>query len=134
MQVDLLFTMPMVMAAGREIVEQSFMATEFGEAHENLTRNASRCLMTLAVFVVAYAVPQFSVVVPLVGGLVNALLGLILPPLLWARYVAKEPVLVGNASAVCVGGLRLLSYYAITIFGVLLLFSSTYFTVADMAK
>ena len=132
--------MPMVMAAGREIVEASFMDTTFGEAHENLTRNASRCLMTLSVFVFAYAVPNFAVVVPLVGGLVNALLGLILPPLLWARYVADGPVLVGGGiaskgGASCfVQGLRQCAYYAVSTLGVLLLVTSTIFTVADMAK
>ena len=58
--VDLLFTIPMILAAGREIVEGYVMATGCGERHETLTRTATRLALVAAVFVVAAAIPSFG--------------------------------------------------------------------------
>ena len=110
--VDLLFTIPMVLAAGREIVEGAAMATRFGQAHAVLTQTAVRLVICAVIFVVAAAIPDFGDVVSLIGGLANSLMGLILPPLFLAA--------------------RCRAALAVSLLGAVLLFSSTYFTLSDM--
>ena len=84
--VDLLFTIPMVLAAGREICEGYAMATQLGAIHETLTRTLTRLALVLIIFGVAAAIPSFGDVVTLIGGLSNALMGLILPPFLHSPH------------------------------------------------
>ena len=108
--IDLLFTIPMVLAAGREIIEGYAMASTLGGLHETLTRTLTRLVLVLVIFGVAAAIPSFGDVVSLIGGLSNSLLGLILPPLLHSPR-------------------RLSPAHLISLLGVGLLISSTFFTI-----
>ena len=103
----------MVLAAGREIVEVYAMASAFGVAHETLTRTAVRLLLVGAIFAIAALIPSFGDVVSLIGGLANALMGLILPPLLY-RPRGVHPV------------------HLVSLLGAGLLVSSTFFTLQGM--
>ena len=111
--VDLLFTIPMVLAAGREICEGYAMASRLGGIHETFTRTFTRTVLVLFIFGLAAAIPSFGDVVSLIGGLSNALLGLILPPLLHSPR-------------------RLSPAHLISILGMCLLVSSTFFNIKGM--
>jgi len=111
--VDLLFTIPMVLAAGRELLEGYAMSTSFGEHHETLTRTLTRACLVGLIFALAAAIPSFGDAVSLIGGLANALMGLVLPPLLYSPT-------------------RLAPVHAISLFGLVLLVSSTFFTIKGM--
>jgi len=108
--VDLLFTIPMVLAAGREICEGYAMASWLGAIHETLTRTLTRLVLVLLIFAVAAAIPSFGDAVSLIGGLSNSLTGLILPPLLHSPD-------------------RLSPTHAISFLGIGLLVSSTVFNI-----
>jgi amino acid permease len=111
--VDLLFTISMVLAAGREICEGYTMASQLGAIHETLTRTLTRLVLVLLIFGVASALPSFGDVVTLIGGLSNSLMGLILPPLLHSPH-------------------RLSPAHLISVVGMGLLISSTFFTIKGM--
>ena len=68
--VDLLFTLPMVLAAGREIVERAALDTDFGSRHEALTRNAVRIILVGLVYGVACGIPNFGQLLGLVGAFI----------------------------------------------------------------
>ena len=55
------------------------MATRFGGAHAFLTQTLVRLAIVGVIFGVAAGIPDFGNVVSLIGGLANALMGLILP-------------------------------------------------------
>ena len=111
--VDLLFTIPMVLAAGREICEGYTMSSQLGALHETITRTLTRLALVLLIFGVAGAIPSFGDVVALIGGLSNSLLGLILPPILHSPH-------------------RLSPVHLISLLGLALLVSSTFFTLKGL--
>jgi amino acid permease len=111
--VDLLFTIPMVLAAGREICEGYTMASRLGAIDQTLTRTLTRLALVMLIFSVAVAIPSFGDVVSLIGGLSNSLLGLVLPPLLHCPR-------------------RLAPAHVICLLGTGLLVSSTFFTIKGM--
>ena len=111
--VDLLFTIPMVLAAGREICEGYAMASWLGVTFETFTRTITRLILVMLIFAVAAAIPSFGDVVTIIGGLSNSLLGLILPPVLYSPR-------------------RLSPMHLISVLGIGLLVSSTYFTIKGM--
>mmetsp|Transcript_56665 Transcript_56665/g.168239 ORF Transcript_56665/g.168239 Transcript_56665/m.168239 type:complete len:444 (-) Transcript_56665:221-1552(-) len=111
--VDLLFTIPMVLVAGREICEGYAMASKLGGIHETVTRTLTRFVLVLVIFGVAAAIPSFGDMVTIIGGLSNSLLGLILPPLLHSPH--------GLSPA-----------HLISLLGIWLLVSSTFFTIKGM--
>ena len=113
--VDLLFTIPMVLAAGREICEGYAMTSGLGVMHAPATRTLTRLVLVLAIFSTAAAIPSFGDVVSLIGGLSNALLGLILPPLLHSPQ-------------------HLSPAHMISLLGAALLLSSTFFTIRGIMK
>jgi hypothetical protein len=131
--VDLLFTVPMVLAFGREVLEKSLFDSALGA---RLTaRNAlvaSILLRTLLVAVVIGiavgvmdspgGVQAFGNLINLVGGGVNSLLGLILPPLFHLKSLSLQNALTVPA---------LLAHGAIITLGLALLGSSTYFTMVS---
>ena len=89
------------------------MASRLGGIHETFTRTFTRTVLVLFIFGLAAAIPSFGDVVSLIGGLSNALLGLILPPLLHSPR-------------------RLSPAHLISIFGMCLLVSSTFFNIKGM--
>ena len=105
----------MVLAAGREICEGYAMTSGLGVMHAPATRTLTRLVLVLAIFSTAAAIPSFGDVVSLIGGLSNALLGLILPPLLHSPQ-------------------HLSPAHMISLLGAALLLSSTFFTIRGIMK
>jgi amino acid permease len=91
---------------------------------ENVTRNIVRVCLVAVIYLVALGVPDFGQLVSLVGGFANALMGFILPPLLFQTVRGwSNPNTVG-----------IFFRMTITLLGVILLVSSTTFTVTDLVK
>ena len=122
--VDLLFTVPMVLAAGRQLVEGQLVHGDFATKHETLVRNGCRLALVIAVYAIALAVPDFGDMVSLVGGFANCLMGLILPPLC---FISAAPD--GKIARVACGALL-----CIALFGSALLISSTAFTLQSIVS
>jgi len=144
---DLLFTIPMVLAVGREVVEGAVLAkygpqkssettrkrARSGEEEENAVwvdwlRSGTRFGLVLLVFGLACGAAKssgvnaaFGHVLNLIGGLTNTTVGLILPPIVFYRAA-------GSRSAV-----MLTVWGSISFAGAVLLVSSTYYTAKSMA-
>merc|ERR1712166_488716 len=140
LSVDLLFTIPMIMAVGREIVESSVLrkltTDEVDETdpassptfREELIRTVTRLLYAALVMALTDGAVHssgintaFGDVLNLVGGLANTTLGLILPPLAYHRAQNSGWSLERGAGVL------------ISLVGLALLGSSTYFTLDQMA-
>ena len=121
--IDLLFTIPMILAAGREIVEDAAVETSCGRKHTSAARNVTRIALVGIIFLIVATVPDFMDAVSLVGGFANSLMGLILPPLL--AYYVMTP----NG-----GWGRWLFAVMISTIGSVLLVSSTYFTIKGIVE
>ena len=140
LSVDLLFTIPMIMAVGREIVEGRVLhklttdevdETDPGSSpmfREELIRTVTRLLYAALVLALTEGAVHssgintaFGDVLNLVGGLANTTLGLILPPLAYHRAQNSGWSLERGAGVL------------ISLVGLALLGSSTYFTLDQMA-
>jgi len=126
---DLLFTIPMVMAVGREIVEESIVPL-MPERHTGMTRNLVRLGLVLAVCglsegaIKSSGINQaFGDVLNLLGGFTNTLVGLIIPPLVYAKAQTNGGSATFNTLLGC-----------ISLVGGFLLVSSTYYTLRSMAS
>jgi hypothetical protein len=113
--VDLLFTVPFVFAAGREIVERATLEMlprcAAGRARfrspETHARNAVRVALLGAVFAIRFGVPCFGDLVDLIGGVVNAVMGFVLPPAIalklfpmsWAARAAHLAIILFGLAA-----------------------------------
>ncbi len=128
--VDLLFTVPMVLAFGREVLEKSLFDSALGAqltARKALIASiALRALLVAIVMGIAVGVMDspggvqaFGNLINLVGGGVNSLLGLILPPLFHLKSLSLQGTLTAPSFVV---------HGVIIALGFLLLGSSTYFT------
>jgi amino acid permease len=123
--VDLLFTVPMILAIGRELVENSLMGYNFWCVvhHPDLTKNLLRCTLVIIIISSSYAVYMnaanaFYNVVSLVGGVCGFALGFIYPPAMYLKVFWRKlswPIIIFN-------------YFIITL-GVVLMVSSTYYTI-----
>jgi hypothetical protein len=123
--VDLLFTAPMLLAIGREIVEHSVMSSGFGftvrfpESTRNILRTSIVIfILGLAYIANVYAQNAFYNVVSLVGGICGFTLGFIYPP---ALYIAVFREKLGTAT--------LALNIFIILLGAVLLVASTFYTV-----
>lgn len=116
--VDLMFSLPMVLAAAREVVEEAAMegVTSWVETKKNLLRT----FLVAMVFVICFGVPDFGDMVSLVGGFVNSLMGFILPPLIYMKLQHDDKRLT-TAS--------MIGHSTIVVFGAAALVVSTYFTI-----
>jgi len=132
--VDLLFTVPMVLAFGREILENSLFAMhstkEWTRKHSGITRLFLRAILVMAVIGTGLGMllsrsgqKAFGDLIQLVGGIFSFLLGFILPPLFHLRIMHKEQQL---------GVVSFLFHGFISLLGLVLLISSTYFTMVDL--
>lgn len=81
--VDLLFTYPVVFAAGREIVERTFLNPK--SEYLTLQSNFVRVILVGATFGMAQ-ISAFGTATNLVGGFAMSSLGLILPPLMTLKF------------------------------------------------
>lgn len=128
LSVDLLFTVPMILAVGREIVENSVLTWTCTKSHDTLTRNIVRFCLVVILIALAYAIIKsggneaFGNVVTLVGGICNFSLGFILPPIFHIKVHSFRRL----------GMLRSVFLVFIIALGVLMLVGSTYFTVSGM--
>jgi len=113
----------MILAAGREIVEDAAVNTDFGRRHTSAVRNVTRIFLVGLIFLIVATVPDFMDAVSLVGGLANSLMGLILPPLL-SFYVMTPNGGYGRWFVMMI----------ISTIGSVLLFSSTYFTIKGIIE
>lgn len=123
MTVAMLFTVPMILAVGREILENNLLRLACAKQCPNTTRNLTRIGLTCTVFAMVIGIPDFKSMVSLVGGFAACLTGFILPPILWVA-VRKE-----RAGIFC----KCLNY-SIALFGTGLAIMSTYFTVAGIVN
>ena len=121
--VDLLFTVPMVLAAGREIVEDYCVELECGKNHVGAVRNVTRVMLVVVIYIIVAVVPNFEDAVALVGGFANSLMGLILPPALLFYVVTPQG-----------GWCSWTGSLLISLFGCVLLVSSTYFTIKSLVS
>lgn len=122
--VDLLFTIPMVLAASREIVEEWVLT--WVTLPVETTRNIVRVVMVGAVYAVCFGVPDFLDMVGLVGGFVNSLMGFVLPPLIFMK--------VKGSSSEGISANSMIGHSAIMIFGVVALVVSTYYTIDSIVN
>jgi len=90
--VDLMMTIPMVLAASREIIEIHFfhvienkMKFDIASRHSSTIRTIIRTLLVFFTFLFSIFFPQFSRALNFVGGCVCSLTGFILPPLLYTK-------------------------------------------------
>ena len=128
--VDLLFTMPMVLAAGRELVENVALDTAFGAKHDTLTRNTVRLLLVALVYGIALGIPSFGSLLGLVGGFANSLMGFILPPIIYQSVVGWRPQDIKGGGLQGVVGFVFRMF--ITVMGIALMISSTYYNIKGL--
>lgn len=126
--IDLLFTIPMLLGAAREIIEETIMAGSWAQRHETFTRNMTRITMLLIVLAGTYGVVMgdsnnaFGNVVTLVGGICCFALGFIVPPMLH----------LANHGWLRAGVVSFTLHILLTLVGIVGLAASTYFTLAAM--
>mmetsp|Transcript_10977 Transcript_10977/g.25506 ORF Transcript_10977/g.25506 Transcript_10977/m.25506 type:complete len:515 (-) Transcript_10977:83-1627(-) len=122
--VDLLFTVPFVFVAGREIVERGVLSRfRDGERTTSVMhiRNTVRIALLGCVVAICFGVPCFGDMVNLVGGVVNATMGFILPPILALKLFP------GMSLFATIG------HVLILVFGVTALVLTLFFTAQDLA-
>lgn len=131
--VDLLFTVPMVLAFGREIIEKSLFALSFTQKLVIKYDMATRIL--IRIFLIALIMGTsiglihgtggnaFNNLINLVGGAISFILGFVLPPLFHLRVLQETKQL--RFHSVLINGF-------ICLIGLTLMFSSSYFTIKDM--
>lgn len=91
--VDLMFTLPILLAAAREIIENLIV----GMLHKDssvfkieMTRNATRTALVLLIVLVSYLVPNFSIILKFLGGLFQSIIAFIIPPLVYNRTFSNH--------------------------------------------
>merc|ERR1712194_245080 len=98
--VDLLFTIPIILAVGREIVENAILpsaaAGSTGDKKTELSRTVIRAVIVAVVLGISLAATKssgvnqaFNDAIGLVGGLTNTTVGLIVPPMAFHRAVSS---------------------------------------------
>lgn len=124
--VDLLFTIPMLMAAGREVVEESLMKTSFVRQYGERSRNVIRLTLLALVLAATYGVVSghskdaFGNVVTLVGAVACFSCGFIVPPLLHLQ----------NHGWLKLGWASVTFHLFITVLGIVGMVTGVYFTLA----
>eukprot|EP00656_Telonema_subtile_P057620 TRINITY_DN9519_c0_g1_i3.p1 TRINITY_DN9519_c0_g1~~TRINITY_DN9519_c0_g1_i3.p1 ORF type:complete len:410 (-),score=89.55 TRINITY_DN9519_c0_g1_i3:176-1405(-) len=132
--VDLLFTIPMILSVGREVIENAVVPPQPqgvpSTKNEEITRTIIRLGMTILVLGLAEGATKSSGVhqafgdaISLVGGLTNTTVGLIVPPFAYHRAMKSERL---NGSRI--GG------FVISLVGLALLGSSTFYTLKNIAQ
>eukprot|EP00658_Telonema_sp_P-2_P033626 TRINITY_DN24642_c0_g1_i2.p1 TRINITY_DN24642_c0_g1~~TRINITY_DN24642_c0_g1_i2.p1 ORF type:complete len:521 (-),score=120.21 TRINITY_DN24642_c0_g1_i2:152-1714(-) len=126
--VDLLFTIPMIMAVGREVIENSFLSPTATDHLTELKRTVVRIIYVLVVAGLGLGAIKssginnaFNDVLGLIGGLTNTMVGLILPPFALHRAI-RSPL----SNPARIGG------FVISAVGLALLGTSTYYTMHDI--
>eukprot|EP01084_Bolivina_argentea_P239155 401965_1 len=117
---DLFFTYALFLFPMTESIEQTiFNVNNFGQWKTEVQRNILRTIIVFATCVIALLVPSFEKLTGLTGAFGNNVLGLILPPIIYFRLCRLRNVSVSRQH-------KLIGYF-ISLFGVFMLFVSTYF-------
>jgi hypothetical protein len=95
--IDLLFTIPLVFSAAKELLESSILSyilINYGNSvskfYVSSTIYLARILLSLIPFFLAIIVPNLSQMVNLVGGVVCSFTGYIIPPILYLKFFWGE--------------------------------------------
>ena len=122
--VDLIFTLPIIMTAPRELLEAALLphaehpVKAAADTHLALKQTGIRVALVAFIYALAMLVPSLGDLVNLVGGVCSPLMGFILPPLF---YLALErPNL--SAASTC-------AHTAIIVFGCVAMVVSLYMTI-----
>jgi amino acid permease len=89
--VDLLFTLPILLAAAREIIEEKLVSLLPRDSPSiEYVRNVTRTFLVLLICLIAYEVPQFADVLNILGGLFQSIIAFVVPPLVFNRVFRDE--------------------------------------------
>jgi len=133
--VAMLFTIPMILSASREILEESVIGhlsrgtpttTATGSTPDDdvpwkWTRNGVRLGLVALVVGLVFAVKDFNDMVSLVGGLANCFMGFVIPPLLHVRVQGDN-----------IGSVERILHYCIVVFGVVACIGTTTITMKNI--
>ena len=111
--IDLLFTLPILLAAAREIIENGILSVLPKDINEGSIRNATRASLVFLIAAVSYAVPDFSSILRFLGGLFQSLVAFVIPPAIFNRLHKDE-----------MGGLQYYANAVIIAFGLVMSFIS----------
>jgi len=118
--IDLLFTIPLVLIGGREILERGLLHALELERKSKAEYRACIALRTVivgATIALAFGVPDFGNAVSLVGGFCNCLTAFIVPPIIHIKLMDDPKSLEGAAHA------------GIVVFGLVALVVTTTYTI-----
>jgi amino acid permease len=92
--IDLVFTLPIILSAAREIIENGVLsaARSSGVAvgKDDSIRNATRAALVCLIGVVSYLFPNFADILTFLGGLFQSLIAFVIPPLIFNRLHRDE--------------------------------------------
>lgn len=127
---DLLFTIPMLLAVSREVIEGSLIdsRSDLSSRQDTTFRNVTRFALVLLLMAIGLgmiasnATTAFGNIVTLIGGFFNSILGFILPPLFTLQikgHRMSKLAIAANASIAILGALLLVSSTIITVEGMI---------------
>jgi amino acid permease len=117
--VDLLFTLPILLAAAREIIEEKLIALlPKDSAFVEYTRNVTRTVLVLLICGISYVVPQFADVLNILGGLFQSIVAFVVPPLVFNRVFYNELSIVQYSLNVLISlfGVGMAAYSVVSLF------------------
>jgi len=129
--VDLLFTFPIILSSGRQILENALLGPDsrkeesFSLARAGIVAGAVSSCFGLA------QIGGFGAVANLVGGVAQGTLAFIMPPAI-AVAIAKQAQDDDEEMMMMMNGGEMIGQYAIAAFGVSVVAAVTYFTFSEM--
>eukprot|EP00744_Colponema_vietnamica_P010911 GILI01015365.1.p1 GENE.GILI01015365.1~~GILI01015365.1.p1 ORF type:complete len:483 (+),score=120.73 GILI01015365.1:155-1603(+) len=120
--VDLFFTVPMVLASSREIIEAALFTDlpQYDTWAVCWTRNFIRGVLVCAFVAIALFVNNFGAAIGLVGGFTNSITAFVLPPLIYMKLQHESKKLTVAS---------FIGHTSIIILGLVGLVASTYMTI-----
>ena len=105
--IDIMFTIPLVLAAARELIENNILENDkkvfdIANKHSSTIRIVIRSILVLFTFIVAVSYPQFARSVNLVGGLICSFIAYIIPPILHNRVHSNSSYITININRVII--------------------------------
>ena len=105
--IDILFTIPLVLAAARELIENNLLEKDnkvfdIANKHSSTIRIVIRSILVLFTFIIAVSFPQFARSVNLVGGLICSFIAYVIPPLLHNRVHSNSSYITININKVII--------------------------------
>jgi len=111
--IDIMFTIPLVLVAARELIENNLLEKD-NKVFDTANKHSStiiviRSILVLLTFIIAVSFPQFARSVNLVGGLICSFIAYVIPPILYNRVHSNSSYITININRV------------ITLFGIILM-------------